>query len=146
MSMKKSLIAIPVAALAGSLILVGCSDEGATCAPNAAGAVALKSVEFPLRPSGGGGGGGRGGGGGGSKGGSSSKSGGSYGSSKGGSSSKGGGSSKPVTPRKPTSGYKPRPGTSAPPTYVRQSDGSWLPFVGGVLVGEALSDAPEGCR
>lgn len=156
--MKKNLIALPAAAALFAALLTGCDSSPSTCAPQAMGQIALQSIEspLPLKPGGGsGGGGGRGGSGGsgGSKGGSKSG-GGSHGGSKNGGSSGGssGGGSKPAQPRtpstgKPDRGYKPttRPGQPAP-TYVRQPDGSWMPFIGGLLVGEALSDPPAGCR
>ena len=131
--------------------MTGCSSSPSTCAPTAEGStsIQLQSFDLPLRGGGGGGGGGgghAGGGGGRSSGGGTRSSGGSYGASKGGSSSsRGGGSSARMPASKPSSGYHPAPG--APHyTYVRQSNGSWLPFLGGVIAGEALSQPPAGCR
>jgi hypothetical protein len=145
--MNKRLIALPAAlALAASFTLAGCSDSpSSTCAPQAMGQIQLQSLSAPLPEKGGGsgGGGGRGGSGGGG-----GRGGGSYGGSKGGSSSGSGGGSKPV-PRAPSSapdrGYRPAPGQPAP-TYVRQPDGMWGPFIGGVLIGDMLSDPPAGCN
>lgn len=163
--MKKPLSLIAAAALAGSL-LVGCSDaEPSTCAPQAMSAIALQSVSQPLPEKGGGsgGGGGKGGSGGSSGGGRSS---GSYGGSKGGSSGgsksgPGGGTvnGKPASPKSPQPpssdtripagkadrGYRPPPGQPAP-TYVRQPDGMWGPFIGGMLIGDMLSNPPAGCN
>lgn len=149
--MKKVLTTLAAGALAAAL-MTGCSESGpSTCAPQAMGQVALQNIEFPLPEKPGGGGGSGGGGGRGGSGG------GSYGGSKGGSSSSGsksgstggssGGSSKPA-PRapatKPDRGYRPAPGQPAP-TYVRQPDGMWGPFIGGVLIGDMLSTPPAGC-
>lgn len=142
--MKSKLIAaISAAALTGAVLTAcGSSAEESTCAPQAMGSIALQSAEAPLKggSGGGGGGGGRGGGGGGgSRGGSSSG-----GGSKGGSSI-GGGSGAPRGPSgKPNSGYRPAPGKPAP-TYVRQPDGMWLPFIAGAVVGDAMSEPPAGC-
>lgn len=149
----KILTLIPAAALAGSLLLTGCDSSPSTCGPMASGHIALQSFDLPLKGGGGGGGGGHGGGSGGGGGrgssggaGGSKSSGGSYGSSKGGSSSSSGGGSSPRMPAagKPDRGYSPAPGQPHY-TYVRQSNGSWLPFLGGVIAGEALSNAPKGC-
>lgn len=154
--MRKLLLALPAVALTGSLLMTGCSSSPSTCAPMSEGpiGVQLQSYDLPLRGGGGGGGGGghsSGGGGhssssgGRSSGGGTRTSGGSYGASKGGSSSSSGGSSARMPASKPSSGYHPAPG--APHyTYVRQSNGSWLPFLGGVIAGEALSQPPAGCR
>lgn len=133
--------------------MTGCSSSPSTCAPQAEGKIALQSYDVPLKGGGGGGGGGHSSGGGshssggsgGRSSGGSKTSGGSYGSSKGGSSSGSGGGSSRMPASKPTSGYHPAPGQPHY-TYVRQSNGSWLPFLGGVIAGEALSNAPAGCR
>jgi len=147
--MKKSLLLLPAFALTGSLLMTGCDSSPSTCAPQAEGKIALQSYDVPLKGGGGGGGGGHssgGGGGGRSSSGGSKSSGGSYGSSKGGSTSSGGGGSSARMPAsKPSSGYHPAPGQPHY-TYVRQSNGSWLPFLGGVIAGEALSNPPAGCR
>lgn len=151
---KKTSTLLAGVGIAGAL-LVGCGAEEKTCAPQAMGSVALQSFDAPLKGGGGGGGGGGRGSGGGSKGGSSSSGGGSK------SSGGGGGSSKPAIGSKPSSdsgvrlpstsrpdsGYRPAPGQNNY-TYVRQDDGSWLPFMGGILMGEAMNDnqIPSGCR
>lgn len=165
--MKKTLTTLSAAALAGAL-LVGCGSEEAseiTCGPEQPQAmVQLQSISAPMpeRGGGGGGGGGRGGGGGsvgGSRGGSSSGGGSKVGGGSSSSGGGGGGYSKPAIGSKPSAGqggvrvpsagapskgYKPKPGQKNP-TYVRQSDGTWLPFIAGVVVGDALSEPPEGC-
>lgn len=133
-SMKKALIAIPVAALASSVLLVGCGDTTISC--ESMGSVALQSIEYPLplKPGGGGGTGGRGGSSGGSR------SGGSYGQSK----------PKPAAPRpQPKPAKPPQSGNTTiinhPPGY-RGGGGSdpMMPFIGGLLVGDALSDGGGG--
>lgn len=158
--MKKAFAVLSAAALTGA-ILTACDAQESTCGPQAMGSIALQSMSQPM-PEGGGSGSSGGGGGGGSRGGSSGGS--SSGGSRGGSSVGGGGKSGGsggsgsnksgssgggYTPRAPSSapdrGYRPAPGQPNY-TYVRQSDGSWLPFLGGVLMGEALSDPPAGCR
>lgn len=129
----------------------------APAAPHAAStgdvAINLTSFDFALR--GGGGGGGRSGGGG-ARSGGGSRSGGSGG---------GGGRSSYTAPKV---GSKPKageggvrvPSSSRPNktytsnsttnnyTYVRQSDGMWLPFYMGMVMGEALDNdhIPAGCR
>lgn len=155
--MKKLLTVIPAVALAAGL-MTACDSEPATCGPQAMGpSVALQSFEipFPEKPGGGSGGGGSGGGGG--RGGSSGSSGSKP--SGGGSGSKGSyGDTKPRSPSSSSggSGYKPPaqrpqrtyhpPAGQPAPTYVQQPGGGWLPFLGGVVVGDMLNDAPEGCR
>lgn len=136
---------LPAVALAGSLMIAGCDSSPSTCAPMAEGKIALQSFDVPLKGGGGGGGGGRSGGGGGrSSSGGTRSGGGSYGGSKSGGSSSSGSSSSRVPSSTPDRGYRPAPG--APHyTYVRQSNGSWLPFLGGVIAGEALDHAPAGC-
>lgn len=137
--MKTFAITLSAVVVAGTL-LTGCDSQPSTCAP-----LALQSIDFPLSPGGGsGGGGGRGSGGssGSGKSGSGSKpSGGSSGGSYGGSKPSGG---TPRAPSAPDRSYRPPAGSPAP-TYVRQPDGMWAPFIGGVLAGELLSRPPAGC-
>lgn len=156
--MKKTLIAASAAVLTSALISSCGSGEAeeSTCGP-----MALQSISQPLpdRGGGGGGGGGRGGGGGGGKGGSSSGGSKSGGGGSGGGSKPGSGTStgKPASPKspqppsagsrlpqKPNRGYHSTPGQPAP-TYVRQSNGMWMPFIGGLIVGDMLATPPEGC-